>query len=366
MNYLYNRKVKRKEQIFRVRVDALMLAIILFIEMVSPTFIYGRTLLNKKQSLIGEYSYKNFVLANNSEEELAFRSIEGEDLSFENLGLDEIEENTINLMIPAGPDQPEVQSFTPAGTDDLVDPFTGSFSYNIPIMDIDGYPINLAYNAGVGMEQEATWVGLGWNLNPGVINRNMRGIPDDFNGKDKIKQEMNQADNWTAGVTVGADYEIFGMNTDGFGLSISAGLSVQYNNYMGYNSSLSFGPAFSIGEKVGFDVGLQFTGSSQGGASIGANMGLGLTKKMNEGDVTSKLSIGSSLNSRQGLQEVSINASVSKKVAYENFREKLDEKYKKGSHSVGSGGASFAIGMSSYVAKFLLIRRRILLQQGLK
>lgn len=365
MNYLYNRKVKvkRKEQIFRVRVDALMLAIILFIEMVSPTFIYGRTLLNKKQSLIGEYSYKNFVLANNSEEELTIQPIELDDnvdeIAFENFEVDDIEENTINLMIPAGPDQPEVQSFTPAGTDNLVDPFTGSFSYNIPIMDIDGYPINLAYNAGVGMEQEATWVGLGWNLNPGVINRNMRGIPDDFNGKDKVKQEMNQADNWTAGVTVGADYEIFGMNTDGFGLSISAGLSVQYNNYMGYNSSLSFGPAFSIGEKVGFDVGLQFTGSSQGGASIGANMGLGLTKKMNEGDVTSKLSIGSSLNSRQGLQEVSINANVSmthnntvKEDGEDDAKSRTSLKgNNRASHSLGGKGASFSIGMSSYVSQ---------------
>src|SRR5690554_5338067 len=176
----------------------------------------------------------------------------------------------------------------------------------------------------------------------------MRGIPDDFDGKDKIKQEMNQADNWTAGVTVGADYEIFGLDMDGIGLSVSSNFSVQYNNYSGYNSSFSFGPAFSIGEKVGFDVGLRFTGSSQAGASIGANVGLGINK-MNKSDVSSKLSIGSSFNSRQGLQEISINANVSKKVDESNVRE-VDKRGRTGSSSIG-GGASFAIGMSSYVSQ---------------
>lgn len=354
--YLYNKKnkVRHKGNRQRVRVDALMLAVILFLEMISPTFIYGRNLLEKISHPTFEISNKSlFTPIVFEEEEEHSKKVDFElesEINFIEMESEIMAENQISLLIPGGPDQPEVQSFTPAGTDDMVDPFSGSFSYNIPIMDIDGYPINLAYSAGIGMEQEATWVGLGWNLNPGVVNRNMRGIPDDFDGKDKIKQEMNQADNWTAGVTVGADYEIFGLDTDVIGLSVSSNFSVQYNNYSGYNSSFSFGPAFSIGEKVGFDVGLQFTGSSQAGASIGANVGLGINK-MNKSDVSSKLSIGSSFNSRQGLQEVSINASVSKKVAYENFREKLDEKYKKGSHSVGSGGASFAIGMSSYVAQ---------------
>jgi hypothetical protein len=84
-----------------------------------------------------------------------------------------------------GPTQPEVQGFTPVGVSDMVDPFTGDFTYNIPLMNIDGYPVNIAYNSGVSMDQEASWVGLGWNLNMGAIVRSMRGLPDDFNG-DKI------------------------------------------------------------------------------------------------------------------------------------------------------------------------------------
>src|ERR1700751_6117164 len=84
--------------------------------------------------------------------------------------------------LTTGPSQPEMQSFTPVGTSDMLNVFTGDFSYNIPLLDVDGYPINISYSSGVGMDQEATWVGLGWNINPGAINRSMRGIPDDFDG----------------------------------------------------------------------------------------------------------------------------------------------------------------------------------------
>jgi len=84
--------------------------------------------------------------------------------------------------LTGGPSQPEVQSFEPIGTTDMVDAFSGDFTYNIPLLDVDGYPINLSYHSGVGMDQEASWCGLGWNINPGVVNRNIRGIPDDFAG----------------------------------------------------------------------------------------------------------------------------------------------------------------------------------------
>src|SRR5689334_3024013 len=75
------------------------------------------------------------------------------------------------LALTSGPSQPEVQGFEPVGTTEMVDLFSGDFVYNIPLMDIDGYPINIAYHGGIGMEQEASWVGLGWSLNPGEINR---------------------------------------------------------------------------------------------------------------------------------------------------------------------------------------------------
>ena len=101
-----------------------------------------------------------------------------------------------------GPSQPEFNSFTPIGTSDMVDLSSGDFNYNIPIMDVGGYPINLSYSSGITMDQEASWVGLGWNLNIGQITRQVRGLPDDFKG-DEIETDNNIRKNITIGVNPG-------------------------------------------------------------------------------------------------------------------------------------------------------------------
>src|ERR1041385_3716911 len=85
---------------------------------------------------------------------------------------------TAAFALTNGPGQPEFQSFEPAGTTEMVNLFTGDFNYNIPLMTVPGpnggYPINLAYHAGISMEQEASWVGLGWNINAGAITRDRK------------------------------------------------------------------------------------------------------------------------------------------------------------------------------------------------
>lgn len=90
------------------------------------------------------------------------------------------------LANSSGPSQPEVETFQPINTSGLVNKFTGDFSYNLPLLSVPGpngsYPVNLIYSAGPSMYQEASWVGLGWNLNPGSIKRHLNGIPDEFNG----------------------------------------------------------------------------------------------------------------------------------------------------------------------------------------
>lgn len=98
------------------------------------------------------------------------------------------------FALTGGPSQPEFNSFTPIGTSDMVNLASGDFNYNIPIMDIGGYPINLAYDSGVSMDQEASWVGLGWNLNVGQIARSVRGLPDDFKG-DQMRYENDARTN---------------------------------------------------------------------------------------------------------------------------------------------------------------------------
>ena len=78
--------------------------------------------------------------------------------------------------------QPEHYTFEPIGTTDLVNLSTGDFTYNLPVLNIPGsnggFSLPLFYHAGTRLEQEATWVGLGWNINPGVIVRDIVGIPD--------------------------------------------------------------------------------------------------------------------------------------------------------------------------------------------
>src|SRR5215218_4637680 len=82
----------------------------------------------------------------------------------------------VNLVAPltasgitSGPSQPVMQGFQAIGSDDMVDLFSGDFKYNIPLMDVGGYPLNIHYAGGITMDQEASWVGLGWNISPGTI-----------------------------------------------------------------------------------------------------------------------------------------------------------------------------------------------------
>jgi hypothetical protein len=87
--------------------------------------------------------------------------------------------------------------------------YTGDFSYTVPLFSMGGYPFNLSYSSNVTMEQEASWVGLGWNLDIGAIDRQVRGLPDDFRG-DKVVQEDNIRPDITATFGVGLALELVG------------------------------------------------------------------------------------------------------------------------------------------------------------
>jgi hypothetical protein len=88
----------------------------------------------------------------------------------------------VAYALTSGPAQPETQGFQVASVSDMVDLQSGGLKYNIPLLDIDGYPINLSYQSGSGIDDEASWVGLGWSCNPGAVTRQVRGLPDDFSG----------------------------------------------------------------------------------------------------------------------------------------------------------------------------------------
>lgn len=216
-----------------------------------------------------------------------------------------------------GPGQPESQAFTSVNGDNMVDLFSGDFSYKIPLMDVGGYPIALGYNSGISMDQEASWVGLGWNINPGAITRNLRGLPDDFDGADSIRkvQHVKPTESW--GLNLGVGFELFGKPSDkarsasdssGIG-TLEFGLAFTYNNYRGYGIESSISPSLNAGSKTfpGLSGGLSLTNSSTDGLTSGVSLFEQVGVKEASAKNTSgslSASVSGSYNTRAGLKDL--------------------------------------------------------------
>jgi hypothetical protein len=212
----------------------------------------------------------------------------------------------------SGPSQPEMQAFQSVNSNNMVDLFTGDFSYNIPLMDVGGYPVNIAYRSGVSMDQEASWVGLGWNINPGTITRNMRGLPDDFNGaSDSITKTTSIKDNQTIGVTTGADLELVG-----FPVGVGASIGVFKNTYHGWGTEVGLNASIRAGNSskgaLSGGLGVSVTNNSQNGVSIQPSLSVSLNARQaqEEGGVSGNLSISPSYSSRGGLKALNFSTGV--------------------------------------------------------
>ncbi|MFY0255156.1 DUF5977 domain-containing protein [Chitinophaga sp. 30R24] len=210
-----------------------------------------------------------------------------------------------------GPTQPETQTFHPAGTDNMVDLFSGDFHYSIPLLDVGGYPVTLGYNSGISMDQEASWVGLGWNINPGSITRNLRGLPDDFDG-DIVSKELSIRDNETVGVNLGSDMEIIGLPMP---LSLGGHLGVFKNTYKGWGFETAANASISAGKSAGGQAtfGMSIANNSQTGLTISSTIGYkSKAEEVNaNAAVSGHVSIGSSYNSRSGLSGLQLSGGVS-------------------------------------------------------
>jgi len=192
----------------------------------------------------------------------------------------------VSMALSSGPVQPEISSFEPVGTTDMVDLFTGDFVYNIPLMDVEGYPVNISYHGGVTMDQEASWVGLGWNINPGAVNRNVRGLPDEFKGE-IIEKELNVKPEITKKIGLGAGVELLGYGDPFIRLGTNLGGYVNMSNYRGVSVDLSYGIAASLNTKIGMissGLNLGATVGSQSGASLdyNASIGVGISQSINK------------------------------------------------------------------------------------
>tara|TARA_R110002096_G_scaffold186511_2_gene365573 strand:- start:9596 stop:14374 length:4779 start_codon:yes stop_codon:yes gene_type:complete len=146
---------------------------------------------------------------------------------------------SVSWALTNGPSQREFQGFEPIGTSDMVDLKTGDMTYGIPLISIPGpngdFSMPLSYHSGVGLETEASWVGLGWSLNPGVIARNVSQFPDDFHGQSLVNTMVAEGSN-------GFAMNFFGIYQGGWdsekGNSGSVGLSNIFR--VGYGSQSGF------------------------------------------------------------------------------------------------------------------------------
>jgi hypothetical protein len=217
---------------------------------------------------------------------------------------------TSTQAIGEGPSQPEAMQFEPVDVTDMVNLATGDLAYTLPLFEVPGpeggYPIVISYHSGIGVNQEPTWVGLGWSLNPGSVNRGVNGYPDDYNG-DNIQTYFtaNPKSGWGIGLNLPLGPIGLNMGYDshrGFSMnSISLNLAIP-GTPIGVGISMGrTGASVSIGMYVpGTNVGLGFNSGSGGtslSASYGANLGGGFVG-----------SVGISA----GTQGASVNAGASK------------------------------------------------------
>jgi hypothetical protein len=215
---------------------------------------------------------------------------------------------SLALALQGGPVQPDYMQFNPVEMPDMVNMQTGDFAYSLPLGEVPGpygnYPLSISYQAGISPQQEATWVGLGWILNPGVINRDVRGVPDDqFHGGTLgfIYQYSSMSSwsvntGWSIGVfsvgttttshggtgfsaTVGP--KLTGIAGVGFTVDSEAGVGVTVgigNNAIGVNASLmistktgkpTVGLGVSAGVIVAVSAGVQYTPGEDVATSVG-------------------------------------------------------------------------------------------------
>ncbi len=248
---------------------------------------------------------------------------------------------TCAYALTGGPSQPEVSGFQAIDTSDMVDLFSGDFNYNIPLMDMDGYPLNLAYSAGVSMDEEASWVGLGWSLNPGVINRSMRGLPDDFRGE-PVTKTFNLKPIKNFGINAGVVGELFAF--DLLNLSLSYDIGINYSTYEGFGIEQTIGATIS-GGKGPLTASLGINSSSENGLTIAPNIELSLgSSELGDKKSTTQLNIGvgSSYNTRAGVKELSIESSFA-----HTYKKQKNNNTEYKTLGLGVSG-KFNLGMTTY------------------
>jgi YD repeat-containing protein len=204
---------------------------------------------------------------------------------------------SIALALPAlasalnsGPAMPEYNDFEPVDATDMVNLPTGGFTYTIPLMTVPGpglsFPIVLDYHSGIRPKQEASWVGLGWNLQAGSVTRQVNLFPDDYQG-DSVTEQIHAQSvyGWMAsigynGATVGISWD----NTHGYGGMVGYGMSFygigRGSATYGWNGvysgvSVSAGLGVGLTQNVGVNMSVGYSSRTGYNTTAGINAGVG-------------------------------------------------------------------------------------------
>ncbi|MDC6390947.1 hypothetical protein PP182_19835 [Maribacter sp. PR1] len=190
----------------------------------------------------------------------------------------------INYVLASnnGPNAPEAASFEPVDATDMVNLVSGDVSYVLPLLDMDGFPLTLSYHAGVPLDMESSWTGLGWNVNAGAISRSISGTPDDWlNGKslDFIYfQDSEEFYNINVGVGLSQTAEV------GVGISWGSNKSLSgsvYGSFAGAGASIATDGGYSLGYGIG-----------AGKGSYGGSLSVGISGNVNGGGTNVGIGVG--------------------------------------------------------------------------
>ena len=215
----------------------------------------------------------------------------------------------------SGPVAPEAASFEPIDATDMVNLLTGDFTYVLPLLEVPGpgggFPVSLHYHGGVAMDQEATWVGLGWNINPGAINRTPNFIPDDWKCIDDVENDKCQL----TVIYEDGGYKVQESVSIGVGISEGPTIGVRYSwgEYKAVGGYVSLGiggenSPYRVGANfmVGIDGSDYFRAGVSAGLDFGKDGNLSVTANVSGG--TGGFAGGVSLGSEGGSIGVSLSS----------------------------------------------------------
>ncbi|MEO9805043.1 MAG: hypothetical protein ABJF04_17430 [Reichenbachiella sp.] len=201
----------------------------------------------------------------------------------------------------AGPTAPEATSFEPVDASDMVNLLTGDLAYTIPLLNVPGpagnYPMALSYHAGIKVRQEPSWVGLGWNISPGAINRKVNGIADDMNGDPDVHENY-----WEGGETTSRSFGItIGFAVGPGSVGITAGIQIADDTYKGRSVGGYIGPTASISAGSFSIGGSAVVGiSPYGGAYASAGLSAGYGVAIGESGLFAAGNLGISTSTNNG------------------------------------------------------------------